>query len=83
MMRAMSSKIRPPVQRLRIRRRASDISLDLAFVTWAAYALISGHVVPTQLIDLFRDPAPITVVHEPADGLPAELPVDVDTAPEA
>jgi hypothetical protein len=67
--------------RLAYRRK---LALDFVFFLWLGYALVSGQVLPDQVVSLFRSEPPAVVVTEP-DSAPSLIePVLTDsTGPEA
>jgi len=65
------------MQITRIRRRVHQFVLDGLFIALVAHFLLTGSLVPSALVGLFRDQPQIAVVTEPV-LVPDQAP---DTAP--
>jgi hypothetical protein len=71
---------------LPVHRHPRELALDLMFVVWVSYVLISGRIIPQEAIALFQHDSPAVVVIEPLESEPPVLPhqLDVDSfMPEA
>jgi hypothetical protein len=53
------------MQNIRVRRQPRQLVLDGLFVALLLHFFVTGHVVPSMLVDLFRDQPQIVVSVEP------------------
>jgi hypothetical protein len=56
-------------------RRTRDLLLNIVFVGWVLHILVTGRLLPNEVVGLFRDEPPVAVLVEPA--VPASEPSDL------
>lgn len=76
-----------PVQemlgKLQTQRSWSQLALDALFVAWVLHLMITGHLIPDRLADIFIDRPPAVATTDPPATQPEPpLPVPADIAPE-
>jgi hypothetical protein len=60
--------------KFQMNRRLTQVALDVLFVAWVLHVLVTGHVIPERLADLFSDQPP--AVARTDQEVPAEVPLD-------
>ena len=66
-----------------LHRHPRSLALDGLFFVWLSYVVVSGHILPSALVDLIRSQPAATVISEPAI-IPVDNPIAVtDELPEA
>jgi hypothetical protein len=60
--------------KFQMNRRLTQVALDALFVAWVLHVLVTGHVIPERLADLFSDQPP--AVARTDQEVPAEVPLD-------
>lgn len=68
--------------RLPLHLRPRSLALDAIFFVWLSYVVVSGHILPTAIVELIQRSPTASVVSEPA--IAPDGPVGItDAGPEA
>ena len=68
--------------RLPLHPRPRSLALDAIFFVWLSYVVVSGHILPTAIVELIQRPPAASVVSEPMIAPDAPVFI-VEEGPEA